>query len=135
MTVYVDMVFLLNFYLDFLILMTTCITLKRKTTIRRIVLGAFIGSLSIFFLFFAIPSFLLFFFKLFIAILMVISTFHYKDLKYTLNNLGYFYMISVILGGFFYYLNIEFSYQSVGLVFFHKKVNGNLLFLCDGHVV
>ena len=129
MKVYVDLIFLLNFYLDFLLLMTTSITLKRSASLKRILLGTLIGSISILFLFWSINNILLFFFKLIIAILMVILTFSYKDLKYTLNNLGYFYMISVILGGFLYYLNLEFSYTHIGLIFINKGISINALFL------
>ncbi len=129
MKVYVDLVFFINFYLDFLLLMTTSITLKRNASLKRLILGTFIGSISIFFLFYSVNSILLFFFKLGIAILMVIVTFHYKDIKYTLNNLGYFYMISVILGGFLYYLNLEFSYTHIGLVFINKGISINAIFL------
>ena len=129
MKVYVDMVFLLNFYLDFLLLMTTSIVLKRNASLKRLILGTIIGSLSIFFLFFPINQILLFLLKVLIAVGMVLMAFRYKDLKYTLNNLGYFYMISVILGGFLYYLNVEFSYSHIGLIFFHHKMNGNALFL------
>lgn len=128
MKVYVDLIFFLNFYLDFLLLMTTSVTLKRNASMKRLFLGTFIGSSSIFFLFYNVNYIFLFFLKLLIAILMVVSTFHYKDLKYTLNNLGYFYMISVILGGFLYYLNLEFSYTHVGLVFINKGISINLLF-------
>ncbi len=128
MKVYVDLIFFLNFYLDFLLLMTTSVTLKRNTSIKRLLYGTFIGSSSIFFLFYNVNSILLFCFKLLIAILMMISTFQYKNLKYTLNNLGYFYMISVVLGGFLYYLNLEFSYTHVGLIFIHKGISINILF-------
>lgn len=129
MKVYVDLIILLNFYLDFLLLMTTSVTLKRNTSLKRILLGTLIGSLSILFLFYSISSFWLFFVKLGIAIFMVVITFGYKDLKYTLNNLGYFYMISVILGGFLYYLNLEFSYTHIGLIFINKGISVNAVFL------
>ena len=129
MKVYVDLIILLNFYLDFLLLMTTSIVLKRNTSLKRIILGTFIGSISILFLFWSISSFSLFLVKLGIAILMVILTFGYKDLKYTINNLGYFYMISVILGGFLYYLNLEFSYTHIGLIFINKGISVNAIFL------
>lgn len=129
MKVYVDLIFFLNFYLDFLLLMTTSITLKRNASIKSLLLGTFIGSSSIFFLFYSVNSIALFFFKILIAFLMVICSFRYKDLKYTINNLGYFYMISVILGGFLYYLNLEFSYTHVGLVFINKGISINAVFL------
>lgn len=129
MKVYIDLVFLLNFYLDFLLLVTTSIVLKRNTSIKRILLGTIMGSISILFLFYNISSFFLFFFKLFIAIFMIISAFGYKDLKYTVNNLGYFYMVSVILGGFLYYLNLEFSYTHIGLIFINRGISINAIVL------
>lgn len=60
---------------------------------------------------------------------MMLIAFGYKDLKYFLNNLGYFYMISVILGGFLYYLNLEFSYTHIGLIFINKELNINAIVL------
>lgn len=60
---------------------------------------------------------------------MILITFGYKNVKYTINNLGYFYMISVILGGFLYYLNLEFSYTHVGLVFINNGISINAVFL------
>lgn len=129
MKVYIDLVILLNFYLDFLLLVTTSITLKRNASIKRLFLGALFGSLSTFFLFFSVGTILLFFFKILIAIGMVLLSFQFKDLKYTFNNLGYFYMISVILGGFLYYLNLEFSYTHIGMVFINKGISVNAIFL------
>lgn len=48
---------------------------------------------------------------------MQIVAFKYKDLKYTLNNLGYFFMISIILGGFIYYLYLEYQSTLLYLIF------------------
>lgn len=129
MKVYIDLVYLLNFYLDFLLILTTAIVLKRNTNMKRIIFASFIGSLSIIFLFFNVSSVFLFLFKIFIAFLMVIVAFKYEDLKYTLNNFIYFYMISIILGGFLYYLNVEFSYSKVGLLFVKHNLNVNAVFL------
>ena len=129
MKVYIDLLYLLNFYLDFLLLLTTLIILKRNTKIKRVFIASLIGSLSIIFLFFEVSSLFLFIFKIFIAFIMVIVAFGYENLKYTLNNFCYFYMISIILGGFLYYLNVEFSYTAVGLLFIKHKINVNAVFL------
>ncbi len=129
MKVYVDLVFLLNLYLDFLLLITTSFVLKRNASLKRIILAALLGSLSILFLFWNINSVLLFLLKIGIATLMLLVAFGYKDLKFFLNNLGYFYMISVILGGFLYYLNLEFSHTHIGLIFINKGLNINAMFL------
>ena len=129
MKIYLDLVLLLNFTFDFLLLMSVSLLLRRNVKIVRILLGAFLGSLSIFFLFIKITSLQLFLLKLMVSILMVIITFNYRDLKYTLRNLLYLYMASIVLGGFLYFLNIEFSYKNNGLVFYHNGLSINFVFL------
>ena len=129
MTIYVDVLLLLNFSYDFLILLTIDITLKRNTRLRRIVLSSFLGALSIFLLFIKMNSLLLFLLKVLVSALMVILSFRYINIKYTLTNLFYLYMISITLGGFLYFLNTELSYKNVGLAFFHKGLGPNYLLL------
>ena len=129
MKIYLDLVFILNFVFDFLLLMTTSILLRRRIKLRRIILGALIGSISIGILFIKITSLQLFLLKIFISILMCLVTFSYKDFKYTLKNIGYLYMTSLVLGGFLYFLNTEFSYKQEGLVFFYEGLSINYIFL------
>lgn len=129
MKIYLDLVLLLNFTFDFLLLMSVSLLLRRNVKIVRILLGALLGSFSIFFLFIKITSLQLFLLKLMVSILMVIITFNYRDLKYTLRNLLYLYMASIVLGGFLYFLNIEFSYKNNGLVFYHNGLSINFVFL------
>lgn len=129
MKVYLDLVMILNFFIDFILLLTVSIVLKRKVNIKRIILGAFVGGISILFLFFNINSFLLFIFKLIISILMVIITFKYENIKYTLINILYLYITSIILGGFLYLLNIEFSYKQVGIIFINNGLSINFIIL------
>lgn len=38
-------------------------------------------------------------------------------------------MSSIVLGGFLYFLNIQFSYKHEGLVFFHEGLSINFIFL------
>ena len=64
MTVYVDLVFLINFIIDFYILSGVKFILKRNTKNYRIILGTFVGSLSIFLLFFKLSTFLLNLYKI-----------------------------------------------------------------------
>ena len=58
---------------------------------------------------------------------MVIFTFGYKDIRYTLKNLFYLYTSSIILGGFLYLLNLEFSYKNTGLVFYYDGLSINFI--------
>ena len=129
MKIYVDLVLFLNFAFDFILLLSVSIVLRRMVSINRILIGAFIGSLSILLLFININSLELFFLKIIISIMMVIITFKFKNIKYFLKNMGYFYMASIVLGGFLYFLNVEFSYKQEGLVFFHEGLSINFIFL------
>lgn len=118
MKIYLDYVFFINFIFDFILLFTTKILLKRNVKITRIILGSFIGTFSIFILFISMPSFIFFLSKMFFGLIMVIITFKFKDIKYTLNNFFYLMILSIILGGFLYFLNIEAGYEHVGLIFY-----------------
>lgn len=129
MTLYLDLIFLLNFGFDFLLLLSVSILLRRNVKLRKIMLGALIGGLSIFILFLNINSLELFIIKVIISIIMIIATFGYKSLKYTFQNLLYLYTSSIILGGFLYYLNVEFSYKQEGLVFYHHGLSINYILL------
>lgn len=129
MTIYLDLVLILNLAFDFLLLLGVNIVLKRNMKLRRILLGAILGSLSILFLFIKLNSFTLFLLKVIVSVLMTLITFDYKSIKYTFNNLIYLYMISTILGGFLYLLNIEFSYKQDGLVFYFKGLSINFIVL------
>ncbi|MEG1288372.1 MAG: sigma-E processing peptidase SpoIIGA [Bacilli bacterium] len=129
MVIYLDLVFIINFCYDFLLLMTVDITLKRRTKIYKLIIGALIGSLSLVILFFPLPKFLLFISKIISSIIMVLITYSYKDILYTFNNLLYLYMSSVILGGFLYLLDLEFSYKNEGLIFYFDGISINYIIL------
>lgn len=129
MKLYLDLILVLNFTFDFLLLLTTSLILKRSVKIRKLLLGSLVGALSIFFLFIDINSITLFFYKIIISILMILISFGYKNIRYTLKNLFYLYITSILLGGFLYFLNVEFSYKQVGLVFYHNGLSINFIVL------
>lgn len=90
-------------------------------------LGALLGSISILALFIQLSSLTLFLIKVIISIIMVLTSFGFKNIKYTLNNLIYLYLLSIILGGFLYYINDELSYKNEGLIFFHNGFSINII--------
>ena len=102
MTVYIDLVCIINFIYDFLILLTVSFTLKRNRKIYYYILSSIIGVLSIFLLFLKINNIVLFLLKILISVIMVIVAFGYKSIKYTISNIIYFYMTSIVLAGFLY---------------------------------
>ena len=63
MTIYIDMVFLLNILLDFILLMSVSVILTRNASIKRIILGSMIGGVSTTLLFITISNLLLFILK------------------------------------------------------------------------
>jgi len=110
MTIYIEYLFILNYIFDFFILLTVNVTLKRNIKLKRLFLSSLTGELSIL-LFFIKNDYLFIILKIILAVIMVIVTFHYKDIIYTISNLSYFYMCNIILGGFIYYLKYnELSY-------------------------
>ena len=104
MIVYVDLVFLLNIILDFILLMSVSVILTRNTKIKRLVFGSLIGGISTFMLFVNINTIGSFILKIILGLLMVIVTFGYHSIKYTLNNLFYLYTLSFSVGGVMYLL-------------------------------
>lgn len=116
---------MINFVYDFLILNFVNIVLNRYIKINRILFGSFIGSISIISLF--IPLLNNIFFTIILSILMILITFGYKDLVYLKNNILYFYMISVILGGILYLFNLKFNNFYNQIDYYNRKVLINFI--------
>ncbi len=129
MKLYLDVIFFLNTGFDFLLLLTVSYLLHRQASIKRILLGALFGGSTIFILFLPMNNVTLFLFKFMVSIGMILITFSYRDLRYTLKNMGYLYMTSIVLGGFMYFLNTEFSYKQEGLIFYHEGLSINFMVL------
>ena len=116
MIIYIDLVFLLNILLDFILLMSVSVILTRNTNVKRIILGSIVGGLSTLLLFININNLII---KIILGILMVLVTFGYHNLKYTLNNLFYLYTLSFSVGGVMYLLmdNLYYNYLILVLGF------------------
>ncbi len=134
MKVYVDLILILNIWLDFLILLSVSLILKRYASIKKIFLASVIGSFSTFLLFFKISSIKLILYKLIISLFINLIAFKAKSFKYVLENIIYFYLVSTILAGFIYLirdkLNInDFAHNFLFLIivspfilyFYYKK--------------
>ena len=100
MKVYVDLVFILNVWLDFIIVLAVSFILKKDTSIIRILLSSIVGSFSIFFLFIELNNLELFLFKFLVSLFIILIAFRFRSLNSFCEELIYFYMVSIILGGF-----------------------------------
>lgn len=124
MKIYIDLILLLNLFFDFTLLYGVNYLLKRRAKFYRLFLGSLIGALSIFTLFLPLNTFSLFILKLIISMLMILISFGEKIFFKTL---GYFYILSIFLGGMMYILNLTFSYKHKGLIFFSNGLSINLI--------
>ena len=113
MKIYLDVVFLINFFIDFILLYGTKKILKRNTSLKRLLLGSFIGSFTILYIFLELTTIKLLIYKLIMSILIIIATFGLKNIK---ENLIYFYILSIILGGSMYLLDITKIYKNTVIV-------------------
>lgn len=129
MKIYLDLILVLNFLFDFILLLSVSILLKRNTKIYKVILGSLVGSATMLYLFIRMNSITLFLFKFIISILMVIITFNYKNLKYTLKNMYYLYILSIVLAGTLYFINNNFLYNNDGFMFITEKRNINIVFV------
>lgn len=97
--------------------MATSILLKRNVKIFNLLIGAFIGSLSIIILFLKINTIQLLILKIYLSIIMNLFTFYYKNFRYTIYNILVFYFVSISIGGFLYLFKITFDYKSLLFLF------------------
>ena len=133
MLIYLDLLFILNLWIDFLLLVTTNMIMKNNCLYKRIILSSLIGACSTF-LVFIDNSTLLIISKLLICIVMQLIANGYKGLKSLIENVFYFYLTSIILSGTFYLLNgnniglmerylLLFVFTPVILYINSKKIN------------
>lgn len=126
MKIYFDLVILLNFFFDFLILFSVRVILKKHTSLKRLLLGSFVGSLTIFCLFIPFTTITLFLFKIFLSVIIILVTFGRRGF---LQSIFYFYLVSIILGGGLYLFNITYSYDNNGLMFYKSGLSINFLLI------
>ena len=109
MTVYIEVIFLINFIFDACLLLTVDLVLKRGVKIKRILIGALIGEISMISLILNVNYLMMTIFKILLTVLMSVITFGYKNIKYTTYNIVHLYFTGIILGGFITYLYNEFN--------------------------
>jgi stage II sporulation protein GA (sporulation sigma-E factor processing peptidase) len=92
-------------------------------------MSAIFGATSIFALFLKMNNITLFIFKLIISIGMILIAFPSKNIRYFIKNILYLYLVSIVLGGALYFINIQFSYKQEGIIFYHNKMSINIIIL------
>lgn len=126
MIIYLDLIFLINFIMDFYILSGVKFLLRLQTKFIRIIIGSLIGSLSLILLFFKLNIIEINLLKILISILMAYITFGKNKF---LNKLFYIYIVSIILGGSIYLINDSLGYEVENFIFINKGYNINIIIL------
>lgn len=129
MKIYVDLVFFINFSYDFFLLITVSSLLKEWVPLKKIFLGAFLGGISIFFLFLSMNEITLFVVKIIISIFMILATFSYQNKEMFFKNIGTLYLSSFFLGGILYFFKDTFYYQKQGLLFLYQGTSPHFLLI------
>ncbi|UOE57069.1 sigma-E processing peptidase SpoIIGA [Bacillus sp. CMF12] len=117
MTVYLDIIWALNFMFDSLLLYLTAIILKREIRLWRIFAGGLIGSIIILLVFTPFNEYSSHpVTKLLFSVAMVLAVFGFKRLRYFVKGLMTFYFATFLVGGsligIHYFINFDFQLSS-----------------------
>ena len=121
MTLYLDVIWVLNYLIDYLLLLLTALVLKRRHSKIRFTFGAFVASLIVFLMFTPIGEW---FYhpvtKLVYSALIVFVAFGYKRFTYYIQGLLMFYFVTFMTGGALFALHFfwqsELPISSEGLI-------------------
>ena len=106
MKMYIDLFFIFNVIMDYIIIMSPSILLKRRTSYIRMILSSLIGGISSLVLFTSLNKIVI---EIVSIVIMVLISFGYKGIRYLINNILYMYILSTLLGGIIYLFNIKVS--------------------------
>ena len=129
MKIYIDLVIVINFIFDFILLLSVNYILRRNVKWRRIIISALFGTITLLILFIPFNNVTLIVYKFIVSIIMIIIAFGYRDFLYFKKNVIYFYLVSMLMGGGIEFLNNQFSYSNVGLVFVNdgRSITGSTI--------
>ncbi|MBU9720433.1 MULTISPECIES: sigma-E processing peptidase SpoIIGA [Bacillaceae] len=100
MQIYLDIIWLLNFLVDVLLISLTAIVLKRRVSRLRLLLGGFIASLYVLFLFTPIEPYAMHpVIKTMYSIIIILASFGFKRFKLFFQAWLTFYFVNFAVGG------------------------------------
>ena len=142
MKIYIELVFIVNFLLDFIILYGTKKLLKLNKSNKRLLLASIIGSLSTIIIFLKITNIILIILKILLSLILIIVSFGKSNIFI---NTFYFYLISIIVCGTIYLFdlnkNLYFNYliliilSPIIIYLLIKELNKHRLNINDKYLV
>ncbi len=120
MVAYIDLIFLENFFMNYLTLFTTAKLLNRRIKKTRIIIASLMGALYVFTLFFDISNLSLNLLKLVMGISLLAISFGLKSFKKLLKESLVFFMITFVYAGcalgFIYFMKPKIIYIVNGII-------------------
>lgn len=110
MKIYIDLFFLFNAIMDFIIITGVGIILKRRSNYIRILLSSLVGGVISLCLFTNINNILV---DIIGIMIMVFISYGYKNIRYYINNIIYAYIISILIGGVIYLFQVKVTSDSI----------------------
>ncbi|MBN3555136.1 sigma-E processing peptidase SpoIIGA [Fictibacillus nanhaiensis] len=100
MTLYLDVIWFLNFCIDYVLISLTAYVLKRNASKKRILFASLLASSYVFLIIF--PELMLFsqpVMKFILSVFIMIVAFGFKRFKFVMKNIAMFYFVSFVTGG------------------------------------
>ena len=114
MTVYLDIVFLENVLMNYIIIFATGVVLKDECKKMRILIASLVGAAYTVVMYLnIIPIYSNFFMKLLLSVVIVYAAFRPKSVKKLIKDLVIFYLVSFVFGGCVFALMYFFKPQMV----------------------
>ncbi len=111
MLIYVDLLFIVNIFIDYLLLMSLSLILKKNVSNKRLILSSLVGGLSTFLVFINNKPLLLLL-KIVTCFAMILIFEKNKGIKTLFEDIVYFYMLSITLGGAIYLFKDNTNYKT-----------------------
>ena len=123
-TVYADLLFAVNFFMDLLLIKMTSLFIHKKTKKIKAVLAAFVGSLPATFIFFVdLSLFTSAAANVIISAVMVFTAFGFENKRAFARTFAAFYAVTFLCGGVIFLLFINGkAFVSNGSVYFDESV-------------
>ena len=122
MTFYIDIIFLENIIMNYIILYTTGLIVQEKISYLRILISSILGATYVIMLYITqLPIYTNVIIKIVLSVVMIYIAFYPNILKKLIKNIVIFYLTSFCFGGAAYYLLYNVSPQQI------KNINGVLV--------
>lgn len=109
-----DLLIVFNTLFDFVLFYSVDYILRRNCGLKRMLFTSVLGNVSLFLL--ELNGFVFVLLKILLAILLNVICFGFKDIRYLIKNVTYFYLMSMLMGGVVYFFDSQFMWGKEGLL-------------------